>query len=265
MPQSTLDFGRFSLDLTEHRLLRDGLPVPLTPRVFDLLRVLVQNAGHLVEKERLLREVWADTFVEESNLNRAVSVLRRTLGETDGERYIETVPKRGYRFVAPVRTATAAPHVHARHAGEPPDAPGHVARPSRARIAALAVAAVLTIGAAFVALVESAPEDGLSRSAASLHRQITFTGRDTAPTVSPDGTRIAYVSKESPRRKVIVQEVDGGRRVEVFSAPEAGALRWSPDGSELMFWARGDQDSGQYIASASGGGARRIAMGFFVS
>ena len=73
MPQSTRDFGRFSLDLTEHRLLRDGQQVPLTPRVFDLLRVLVEHAGHLVEKERLLKEVWADAFVEESNLNRAIS------------------------------------------------------------------------------------------------------------------------------------------------------------------------------------------------
>ena len=123
---------------------------------------------------------------------------------------------------------------------------------------------MLTIAAAFVVLVKRGPEGGPSATS-SLHRQLTFTGKDTAPALSPDGTRIAYVSRESPRRKVIVQEVDGGRRVDIFSAPEAGALRWSPDGSELMFWARGDDHAGRSIASASGGGARRIAMGFFVS
>jgi Tol biopolymer transport system component/DNA-binding winged helix-turn-helix (wHTH) protein len=263
MRQPTLDFGRFSLDLTEHRLLRDGLQVPLTPRVFDLLRVLVENAGHLVEKERLLREVWTDAIVEESNLNRAVWVLRRTLGETDAERYIETVPKRGYRFVAAVRTTTASLPVHGRQADEPGTAPQIAVTPS-SRMAVLA-AAVVMIGAAFVVLLEPGRDRGWPASASSLHRQLTFSGRDTAPTVSPDGMRIAYVSRESPRRRVMVQDVDGGRRVEIFNAPEAGALRWSPDGSELMFWARGGDDAGQYIASASGGGARKIAPGFFVS
>jgi DNA-binding winged helix-turn-helix (wHTH) protein len=111
MPQSTCEFGRFSLNLDEQRLLRDGQPVPLTPRVFDLLRVLVGNAGHLIEKGRLLEEVWNDAFVEEANLNRAISVLRKALGETPTERYIETVPKRGYRFVASVREQTGGPTV----------------------------------------------------------------------------------------------------------------------------------------------------------
>ena len=88
MLRSTRRFGKFSLNLAEHQLLRDGQPVPLTPKMFDLLRVLVENAGHLVEKDRLLKEVWADAFVEESNLNRGISVLRKALGETEGERYI---------------------------------------------------------------------------------------------------------------------------------------------------------------------------------
>ena len=96
-------FGPFHLDLSEHTLLRDDDPVPLTPKVFEVLRVLVQNAGHLVEKERLLKEVWPDSFVEEGALNRSVSLLRKALGESpDGRDYIRTVPTRGYRFVAPV-------------------------------------------------------------------------------------------------------------------------------------------------------------------
>lgn len=99
------DFGPFQLDTAEHCLLRDGQPVPLTPKVFDLLKVLVQNNGRLVEKDELLKEIWPDSFVEEGNLNRNISILRKVLGEeASGGPYIETVPKRGYRFVARVKT-----------------------------------------------------------------------------------------------------------------------------------------------------------------
>jgi TolB-like protein/DNA-binding winged helix-turn-helix (wHTH) protein/Tfp pilus assembly protein PilF len=98
------EFDSFHLDPVEHQLLRDGVSVPLTPKVFDTLRVLVERSGHLVEKEELMNLVWADAFVEEANLARCVHTLRKALGEEQGgKRYIETVPKRGYRFVADVR------------------------------------------------------------------------------------------------------------------------------------------------------------------
>src|SRR5688572_8383170 len=103
-PQQRYEFGPFRLDTSEHSLLRDGQVVPLEPRVFDLLRVLVQNDGRLLQKEELLKEVWPETFVEEGNLNRNISILRKALGEdSSGKPYIETVPKRGYRFVASVK------------------------------------------------------------------------------------------------------------------------------------------------------------------
>ena len=265
MSQSTREFGKFSLNLAEHQLFRDGHPVPLTPRMFDLLRVLVENAGHLVEKDRLLKEVWADTFVEESNLNRGISVLRKALGETAAERYIETVPKRGYRFIAAVRADSSEPATPVRHPDDRPHAPLSISNVRPILLPALAVAAVVAIAAAYVVLGRSARSGGLIGAGSPVHRQLTFTGRESTPALSPDGTRIAYVSKESPHRRVMVQDVAGGRHVEVFTAPEAGALRWSPDGSELMFWARGDGINGQYIAPVSGGGARRIATGFFVA
>jgi TolB-like protein/Tfp pilus assembly protein PilF len=97
-------FGPFCLDRAERRLLRDGKVVPLAPKVFDLLLVLVQHGGHLIEKEELLKQVWPDQFVEEGNLPLNISTLRKALGEEhSARRYIETVPKRGYRFVADVR------------------------------------------------------------------------------------------------------------------------------------------------------------------
>jgi non-specific serine/threonine protein kinase len=97
-------FGHFQLDAGERRLMRDGLPVPLTPKAFDTLLALVQHAGHAVSKDDLMRAVWPVGFVEESNLAFNISTLRKTLGEgQNGERYIETVPKLGYRFVMAVQ------------------------------------------------------------------------------------------------------------------------------------------------------------------
>jgi len=98
------EFGDFRLETAEQLLLRRGEPIPLTPKTFDTLLVLVQSSGHLVEKDELMKRVWADAFVEEANLARNVWALRKTLEDDIGEhRYIETVPKRGYRFIAPVR------------------------------------------------------------------------------------------------------------------------------------------------------------------
>ncbi len=97
-------FGPFQLDATERRLLRDGVQVPLRLKAFETLRMLVENAGRLVTKEALLRQVWPDAMVEENNINANVSILRKALGEdANGQSYIETVPRVGYRFVANVR------------------------------------------------------------------------------------------------------------------------------------------------------------------
>ena len=99
-------FGPFSLVPTERVVLRDGTPVPLTPKVFDTLVYLVRNRGRLLTKDELLKEIWPNTFVEEVNLAVNISALRKAFGEgpQDG-RYIATIPGSGYRFVAEVRTA----------------------------------------------------------------------------------------------------------------------------------------------------------------
>src|SRR5262244_3010497 len=103
-PMHIYEFGPFRLDVGEHLLLRDGGAVPLTPKAFDLLLALVERHGHLLEKEELLKKVWPDTFVEEANLASNISQVRKALGEGEnGQRFIETAPKRGYRFIATVK------------------------------------------------------------------------------------------------------------------------------------------------------------------
>ena len=97
------EFGRFRFDPANHLLLSEGTPVSLTPKAFEILLVLVQNGNRLTTKEELMRKVWPDSFVEEANLTVNISALRKVLGETAaGQPYIDTVPKKGYRFVVTV-------------------------------------------------------------------------------------------------------------------------------------------------------------------
>jgi DNA-binding winged helix-turn-helix (wHTH) protein len=110
------EFGRFRFDPANHLLRSEGTPVSLTPKAFEVLLVLVQNGNRLTTKEELMQKVWPDSFVEEANLTVNISALRKLLGETaDGRPYIETVPKKGYRFVAPVTEADeeTAPEINA--------------------------------------------------------------------------------------------------------------------------------------------------------
>lgn len=101
-------FGPFCLDPAERLLLRDGQPVPLEPKVFDTLVLLIKNSGHLMEKSELISKMWPDAVVEEGSLTRNISTLRRILGDGEnGFRFIETVPRRGYRFVASVTESSA--------------------------------------------------------------------------------------------------------------------------------------------------------------
>ncbi len=103
------NFGNFTLDLERRLLLRDGEPVPLTPKAFDTLALLVRRSGHVVGKDELLEEIWADAFVEESTIAQNVFTLRKALGQKQTEnQFIETVPKHGYRFIADVKAIDGA-------------------------------------------------------------------------------------------------------------------------------------------------------------
>jgi len=99
--KSCYEFGPFRVNAPERLLLREGRPIPLAPKVFDTLLALLENPGRLLPKDELISRLWPDTFVEEATLARNISDLRKALGESAGEaRYIETVPKTGYRFIA---------------------------------------------------------------------------------------------------------------------------------------------------------------------
>src|ERR1700720_1009562 len=123
------EFGKFRCDPREHLLLCEGKPVSISPKSFDILVALIQSNGRLLTKEELMQQVWPDSFVEEANLTVNISALRKVLGETPGGlQYIETIPKRGYRFVAPVTErrddGKPGPAVRAAEAGPGTSRPG---------------------------------------------------------------------------------------------------------------------------------------------
>lgn len=142
-------FGEYSVDSQNRVLKRDGAMVPLTPKAFDTLLLLVENAGTIVSKDDLIRAVWPDSFVEESNLTQTIFMVRKALGETADRRYILTVQGRGYRFVPPVQES----HDEVRAGESPAEADPHPQAPLQPRkdrkwtpaIAILAAAAFLAI------------------------------------------------------------------------------------------------------------------------
>jgi DNA-binding winged helix-turn-helix (wHTH) protein/TolB-like protein/tetratricopeptide (TPR) repeat protein len=158
--QPLYEFGPFQLDPTERRLLQRGRPVPLTPKAFQTLLVLVENEGHVVEKEELLRRIWPDTFVEEATLAQNVFTLRKQLGDDRSEAiYIETVPKRGYRFRAPVRCLDS-PAAEAEIRSAPLSAQAGAEPSSRARmwVGAVVLALLLATSAIYSVSRRSAPK-----------------------------------------------------------------------------------------------------------
>jgi len=140
--ENAYQFGPFLLDPAAHRLLRDGESIALPPKAFDTLVILVRRRETVVAKSELLSEVWPDSYVEENNLNQYVSMLRKTLGENGngGPKYIETIPRLGYRFVADVQEVEA------------PRAPSLRSRTpwwSKARVVTASVICVVVLAAAY--------------------------------------------------------------------------------------------------------------------
>jgi TolB-like protein/DNA-binding winged helix-turn-helix (wHTH) protein/Flp pilus assembly protein TadD len=148
------EFGPFRFDSAQHLLFRKGEVISLAPKAVETLVVLVENHGQLVEKEDLMKAVWPDTFVEEANLTVHISALRKVFQDeaNGGSSYIETVPRRGYRFVAPVLERPCGEHeARAREAPRPapPRARSYLS-PLRLTIAVLCALALLSVGLVIV-------------------------------------------------------------------------------------------------------------------
>jgi TolB-like protein/DNA-binding winged helix-turn-helix (wHTH) protein/Tfp pilus assembly protein PilF len=148
------EFGPFRLDAAERSLVRDGRAIPLTPKAFDTLLLLVENSGHLLSKDELMKRVWRDTFVEEVNLAQNISAIRRALDAGNGTtQYIETVPKGGYRFIAQIRRISSGPPVATLPSEHAPEPLGISPRNNKTIIRRLALVGTLVVLAAVLLFV----------------------------------------------------------------------------------------------------------------
>jgi DNA-binding winged helix-turn-helix (wHTH) protein/Tol biopolymer transport system component len=272
------EFGPFRLDPRDSVLYRGTERVPLTLKVFETLRTLVENHGRVVTKDELMKHVWPDTFVEEGNLTVNIFLLRKELGEgAEGPKYIETVPKRGYRFVAPVRQTSrpnepgsAAAEAEKMESAEPTAAPGispavspgpparDAALGSGARLGVrLAVGALITISAGMAAwlMLNSRP------AAPKVIHVVQLTHSGMATGVTTDGARL-YISQAQDGRMSIVQAPASGGETTPFPTPfrNVEILDMSPTKTELLVDTFDAPDGARLVWALplAGGPPRRI-------
>jgi DNA-binding winged helix-turn-helix (wHTH) protein len=266
------EFGRYRLDPDQHLLLRNGEVVHLSPKAFDLLLLLVEHKGRLVEKEELMKAVWAETFVEEANLSYSISLIRKALGEDDsGQRLIENVPKRGYRFVGTVTEVFVDPRrlehdTESRRAPAPATtmearatAPSHLQQHrwlwtiSAALLAGLATFLYLwnrPLPAPRILRPTQITDDGKSKS-------MVLGDWFEGAILATDGSRVYFSNEVGTGRDHIAQvSSSGGQTVRIPLPFQQAQLRdISPDGSELLVAALADHHAGPLWVVPTLGGA----------
>jgi Tol biopolymer transport system component/DNA-binding winged helix-turn-helix (wHTH) protein len=269
-PNRVYRFGEFRLLADERMLLRDGERVSLTPRVFELLLVLVENAGRLVSKETLLNRIWADSFVEEGNLNQTISRLRRALGERPNEnRFIETVPRVGYRFIADVeaiednfaepRTVLPKPAatvvVKLSEGREASVVPRRSRRPVLIAGAGLLIAG-LAGGALWCGTRDNKPDidDEPPKGPVQLTND---PAREEGPVFTREGD-IRFIRWEAGLPRSFVMGADGSnqRRETAINGLQTGL--WSPDGKKVIYSKEGDDSGSMYLVDANGANETKL-------
>jgi Tol biopolymer transport system component/DNA-binding winged helix-turn-helix (wHTH) protein len=244
------EFGDFRLDASERLLSRGGVTVPLTPKAIDLLFALVEQPGRLLDKETLLSTVWPDTFVEENNLADNIFKLRRVLGDGEnGPRFIETVPKRGYRFVADVRAVGAltehGPELRQQVVAESPrqadGSDGQMPLPA-SNTRRLVTVPWMVAGAMMLLVValgldrRGTPETPRILRAELLPPENASFG-DIA--VSPDGKWLAFTAATGSRVQLWLRSLEGNKVNRLEGTDGASHPFWSPDSRFVGFFASG--------------------------
>lgn len=250
------EFGPFRFCPEEQALVRDGKPVSLPPRVTETLSLLLRNAGHLVEKERLIKEVWKDAIVEEGNLNKNIFILRKTLGQTEGGReYIETVPKRGYRFVGAVQKQTSDTISPSAPKTVIPKSNG-APRFTKARIVVLL--GLLTSSGVWLTFQKS---NISTLPPLDIVPLVAMEGSQVAPVLSPDGNQVAFKQLDDAKSGIYVTLVDGEKPLQVTDGGGDCCPAWSPDGRRIVFLRWSKESWSIYEVAALGGTARKLYSG----
>jgi len=289
------DFGPFRVDVENRLLLRDGEPVPLTAKVFDILLLFVENNGRMLDKNELMMRIWPESFVEEGNLSRNVSTLRKALGVSPQQRgYIVTVQGYGYRFVADVRAIPGQPPkinpdsgrlklvqnaevsegtiqlngTGTKYLTPPKDIGSSTASntipklPLRKSIAiTLAVCLGLIALLTFIALrFRPALRKGSSQPVLQI-APLTTTGKVVTAAISPDGRYVAYAQNDSGHESLWIRQIPARGTVQIVPSSNSNylTLTFSPDGNYLYYtvWDRKTPAS-LYQMPVLGGAAKKL-------
>lgn len=251
--------------------------MPLTPKVLDTLLVLVENRGRLLSKEELMNTVWPDTHVEEGNLVSNISILRKTLGETDdGRPYIQTIPKRGYRFAVEAiesREEETIVAIRERHRSRVVVEEEEISEATgRSNLLRFGGVVLLVVAAAAIWIWVAG---GKRPTAVTVTPLTTDPGYEGEPTFAPDSRTIAYVSDRTGKFDIFLKQVSGGPDINLTNgAGDNIQPAFSPDGSQIAFVSsRAGSVSSVIITEANlpprggdiwimpalGGSARRVA------
>ena len=220
-PQISYVFGEFRLDATGGMLYKEGRPLSLPVKAAETLRILVENHGRMVRREELISLVWPDAFVEEANLTVVISQLRKALGDSrESPQFIETAPKRGYRFIASVEVEAA-----------PPPAAQPATPRKRKKLAWFLAAFAAVVLATAVASLLPPP---VPRAVNPV--QLTHTGLvDSGPNLATDGVRVYFTQRQGGHWGLYQVSADGGEPSPIATPfPNTTLYDLSPDGSTLL-------------------------------
>ena len=251
-------FGVFEADLGTGELRKKGVRVPLQGQPFQVFSILLENSGELVTREELRRQVWPeDTFVDfDHGLNTAITKIRLALGDqADNPRFVETLPRRGYRFIAPVdKPSSPMP------AAPPPQRPLE-ALPTKARWnwgVGLALGLLFAIGIwRFTrnrAEVDLPPLEVVPLAA--------LPGFESDPAFSPDGNQVAFAFGAKDNSGIYTVMIDGDRPLRLTSGAGDAFPTWSPDGRRVAFYRFSEHGTAIYTVPALGGTEQRLHTGF---
>jgi Tol biopolymer transport system component/DNA-binding winged helix-turn-helix (wHTH) protein len=286
------EFGEFVLEPESRKLLRNGKPVPLTPKALDTLLILVRNSGQIVSKEALLNQIWPDAFVEEATLSQNIFTIRRALGQRpDGAQFIETVPKYGYRFVAPLREANTngevilerhsrtqiftqeinedsadalretSAHVTSDVLDRPVSDPHFRLLTARNLVAATVVTATMIATLLVIRSMRAGRQSNPGFSFAGVSK-ITSRGNVSRVAISPNGAYIVYSARQGGRESLWLKQMGATREIELAPPAETAyrGVGFSPD-SASIYYARYDKTANigeLYRSPALGGPAAHV-------
>lgn len=276
-----LGFGEFSLDTEREILWRDGKTVPLTPKALHLLLVLVENQGRVMDKKELMETVWADSFVEESNLTFTISILRKGLNGGQKEAvFIETVPKKGYRFVAEVTEISAS--TEGSKNGLSPNiiqsADKYIEQPAAGKARSLLSLALISVCLLILGGVVlgfwyfgSRRSNFLVLDAPFASEKLSTDGKVFNAVISPDGKNVVYTSGSgNDKQSMWLRQLDTGNNVEIIPPSNVvySGLTFSPDGTFIYFNRRSpfeEESADLFRISIFGGVPVKIVSGTYGS